>query len=51
MEYFWKILTYASVAWYAAVTLYVAVRGAADIRTMLGDLAKRKLDRSFQAGE
>ena len=45
METFWKVLTFASVAWYAAVTVYVAVRGAADIRTMLGDLAKRNLER------
>lgn len=41
METFWRWLTYASVAWYAAVTLYVAWRGAADIRTMLASLAQR----------
>ena len=41
MELFWRWLTYACLAWYTLVTLYVAVRGAADIRTMLDDLAKR----------
>lgn len=41
MELFWQCLTYACLAWYTLVTLYVAVRGAADIRTMLDDLARR----------
>jgi hypothetical protein len=41
MELFWRLLTYACLAWYTLVTLYVAVRGAADIRTMLDDLANR----------
>jgi hypothetical protein len=41
MELFWRLLTYACVAWYATITMYVATRGAADIRRMLNDLARR----------
>lgn len=40
-ERFWWILTFAAVAWYATVTLYVSVRGAGDIRSMLRRLADR----------
>ena len=40
MEEFWRYLLYACLAWYAVVTTYVAVRGAADIRTMLGNLRR-----------
>jgi hypothetical protein len=42
VELFWRLLTYAALAWYVLVTAYVAVRGAADIRTMLADLARRR---------
>ena len=45
MEHIWRLLTYACLAWYAFVTLYVAVRGVADIRRMLGDLARRNVRR------
>jgi len=40
VEEFWRYLLYACLAWYAVVTTYVAVRGAADIRTMLGNLRR-----------
>ena len=36
---FWWVLTIACVMWYSVVTIYVAIRGAADIRSMLGRLA------------
>jgi hypothetical protein len=39
LELFWKYLLYACLAWYTCVTLYVAVRGAIDIRNMLRNLA------------
>jgi hypothetical protein len=42
LENFWRYLLYACLAWYAAVTLYVAVRGAIDIRTMLRSLSQAK---------
>lgn len=32
---FWWLLTMAAVGWYLTVTVYVAVRGAMDIRGML----------------
>lgn len=44
MELFWRLLTYACVVWYTSVTVYVAIRGAADIRTMLASLASRGQD-------
>jgi hypothetical protein len=39
LETFWRYLLYACLAWYASVTLFVAVRGAIDIRTMLRSLS------------
>ena len=32
---FWGLLTIAVLAWYSTVTIYVAIRGAGDIRQML----------------
>jgi hypothetical protein len=42
MEQFWWLLTLAAVGWYATVTVYVAVRGAADIRHMLKRLQSQQ---------
>lgn len=42
MRSFWWLAVYGSVAWYALVTLYVAIKGAGDIRGMLRRLAQRK---------
>jgi len=39
---FWKLLTAACLLWYATITVYVAIRGALDIRSMLRRLAKGK---------
>ena len=36
---FWWTLTMASVGWYSTITVYVAVRGAMDIKTMLSRLS------------
>jgi hypothetical protein len=38
---FWWLLSWACVAWYSAITIYVAIRGARDVRTMLRRLADR----------
>jgi len=38
MSTFWHILIWACVIWYSTITIYVAVRGAFDIRSMLGRL-------------
>ncbi|MCX7002472.1 MAG: hypothetical protein NTV22_04265 [bacterium] len=40
MELFWKILTGAALLWYSTVTIYVAIRGARDIREMLDRLQR-----------
>jgi hypothetical protein len=37
----WLVLIGACLVWYATVTVYVAVRGAIDIRGMLARLSKR----------
>ena len=42
MSAFWLVLAVLCVAWYSSVTVYVAVRGAIDIRGMLARLAKRE---------
>ena len=36
----WLVLSIACVAWYSSVTIYVAVRGAFDIKSMLRRLAE-----------
>ena len=41
-ERFWWLLTWICVVWYLTVTGYVAVRGAADIRSMLARLEEQK---------
>ena len=41
-HWFWLTLTTLAVIWYCTVTLYVAVRGAADIRGMLRRLGDRR---------
>ena len=37
--WFWLVLCVASVVWYSSVTIYVAIRGALDIKSMLRTLA------------
>ncbi len=41
-EIFWMVIVIAVVAWYSVVTLYVAFRGAFDIKTMLSHLGIQK---------
>jgi len=41
-ETFWLLLTLAALVWYGTITLYVAVRGAGDIRDMLARLRGRQ---------
>lgn len=40
---FWWLLTWAVVAWYSVITIYVAVKGAFDIRRMLAHLGGQGL--------
>ena len=37
-ERFWWLLTIVALVWYSSVTIYVAIRGAFDIRRMLETL-------------
>ena len=37
---FWLILTVAALLWYSIVTVYVAIKGAGDIRQMLKNLSE-----------
>jgi len=41
-HWFWGATTIACLAWYSTVTVYVAIRGAADIRSMLRRLSDGK---------
>ncbi len=41
---FWGLLTLAVLVWYCTITIYVAIRGFLDIRTMLRRLKDRKRD-------
>lgn len=34
-HWFWWLLTIAVIVWYSTVTIYVAIKGAKDIKTML----------------
>ncbi|CAN5536886.1 hypothetical protein BH18ACI1_BH18ACI1_23890 [soil metagenome] len=37
---FWLILTIAALLWYSLVAVYVAIKGAGDIRQMLQSLSE-----------
>jgi hypothetical protein len=37
-HWFWLALTIAVLAWYSTVTVYVAIRGALDVKHMLARL-------------
>jgi hypothetical protein len=44
-HWFWWALTMACVVWYSTITVYVAIKGAADIKHMLARLgAENKRD-------
>ncbi len=47
-EKFWWVMTAAAVFWYSTITVYVAIRGAFDIKYMLRRLAA---DQSNENGE
>ena len=42
LEWFWKTLLYASIAWYAIMVFYVGYRGFGDIKEMVNTLKERK---------
>lgn len=37
-HWFWLCLTIACLVWYATITVYVSVKGARDVRSMLSRL-------------
>lgn len=39
-HWFWLTLVTACVVWYSTVTVYVAIKGVTDIKTMLRRLAR-----------
>ena len=41
----WFWLTWACVLWYSTITVYVAIRGAADIKHMLRNLEEDHADK------
>jgi hypothetical protein len=41
-HWFWGATTIVCLAWYSTVTVYVAIKGAADIRNMLRRLSDGK---------
>ncbi len=52
-HWFWWLLTIACVVWYSTITIYVAIKGASDIRSMLTNLADstdRPADASPESG-
>jgi hypothetical protein len=38
-HWFWGSLTIACVVWYSTITIYVAIKGAGDIKEMLARLS------------
>ena len=48
----WAGLTLAVLLWYSTITVYVAIRGALDIKHMLGNLAeKQRSSEPHQSGK
>lgn len=41
-HWFWGALTLACVIWYSTITIYVAIKGASDIKNMLARLGAEK---------
>jgi hypothetical protein len=41
-HWIWWLVSMACVLWYSTITVYVAVRGGFNIKTMLGNLRKRQ---------
>lgn len=39
-HWFWGALTLACVIWYSTITIYVAIKGAGDIKNMLARLSR-----------
>lgn len=40
METIWHLVLWACLLWYSTITLFVAIKGAKDIKTMLRNLSE-----------
>jgi hypothetical protein len=49
-HWFWWLMTMACVVWYSTITVYVAIRGAVDIKDMLANLDKSETERNESTG-
>jgi hypothetical protein len=50
-HWFWGGLTIACVLWYSTITIYVAVKGAIDIKQMLVRLGEAGKDKAETDGQ
>jgi hypothetical protein len=41
-HWFWGVLTLVCLAWYSTITVYIAIKGVGDIRSMLRRLSGPK---------
>ena len=48
-RWFWWLLTMACLVWYSTITVYVAIKGARDIRGMLERLSSQHRDENVEA--
>jgi len=49
-HWFWWVMTAACVLWYSTITVYVAIKGAKDIKNMLARLdATRKQEEAEES--
>jgi hypothetical protein len=47
--WFWWLLTMTCVFWYCTITIYVAIKGTADIKEMLKRLGETTASERFQS--
>lgn len=45
-HWFWWLMTMACVVWYSTITVYVAIRGAFDIKNMLARLGRNQTNQN-----
>jgi hypothetical protein len=50
-HWFWLLMVTAVVVWYSTVTIYVAIRGALDIKHMLHNLSNEQRKDQEVAGD
>lgn len=43
-HWFWLLLTIACMVWYSTITVYVGIKGVADIKQMLARLSEKRED-------